>query len=381
MDRSYPSSELRSPAYTRHKALKGTFSISLENLEDWDATEQRNNKPKEAAHKRLYNKYKMAYFSHSLRHPNRPKLINSHISVQLENSESTGATSKMMTKFSSTKSKDNNKKRLCSSQDKKEKSLISRYHSLNPLLFSPYSGNLSLSLKPSACSSNLTSEKIGNNRMSTSMSNIVAPLDKKFKKSSPTRPNHAPSAPTSPSRSSLRVFTRDKCSTANNSPNSSLNSSTICFETCSPTASTPISDPQNSASVDTPSVSPIRACETKQLKSGIDDGISRGMGTSLSSSSVGDTSNKVLPKSNFVLPTLLIDKPLSNEPYSRNARAVPKRIPSMIGTRRFPQGQENAGFQDHAAFPSGHPGARWKLWKQKTCPDLLKTRSSDNLFR
>ena len=361
--------------------LNGTYSISLDNLEDWNILDQSAAKQEKQTNLKI-NKCKMAYFTKSLLHPTKQK--DQTVAHKKESDNTENNVFQVTRNLSrSQKEKQNCKSTGSSSQKKKEKTTVSRYHSLNPLIFSSASISYGVFSKSSSNSSrSFLSSKRSKNRMSTSMSNIASP-DKKNKKSpSPTRTGHPPSAPTSPSRS-LRVFTKEQYSSANNSPNSSLYSSITCFETVTPATSTPVSDSCNVPPIDTPSVSPISDSQGDKCKLNFVGNLYSEMKLStLISPGTTDPLEKVNKKPSFVLPTLQIDKPHPSHGTSfGSVRGCPRKFPGVMGNRGYTHGTEKGNLQDQTNFPCGHPGARWKLWKQKTCPDLLKTRSSENLFR
>ena len=220
------------------------------------------------------------------------------------------------------------------------------------------------------------STKFPSSRMSTSMSNISSSGDRSKKCHSPTVSFHAPSAPTSPSRPSLKVTNKMSFGSQNPSLNSSNGSLVSHSEYHSPPTSTPIKEGGPMPSFGSPVVSPIT-----EIKSGshISRQSSRFQGYRISAFGPGGSlrETKISEHSGLRLPIVKLNssKSNSNSPVG-GPREYPKRFSSMI------KGKGHNFAKEEAAYgPDDHVGPRWKLWKQKTCPDLLKTASTDNLFR
>ena len=88
--------------------------------------------------------------------------------------------------------------------------------------------------------------------------------------------------------------------------------------------------------------------------------------------------NKLIPFLPIPLSPVLSTEPDEYYKPIRRVGSSSATNRSILGPGRYPG--ENFGPRPIRGPPPFGP-TKWKLFKRKTCPDLLKTRSTDNLFR
>lgn len=338
------------------KRLQSAHSISLDNLEEWEQLERSQD------NELFYQKPKFHDLKCSLKKfPSKGKKLlfrtkSSKIPIINKPVESSPSYEGLE----------------CVRSLTPERASVSAFHSLSPKTTSKFSEATSKSYnsKPENkfFGRSLLSTKSAYTRMSTSMSNISSKCERKIKQS-PSSTRFAPSAPTSPSKS-LNVtpcnqqhpYHSGSSVTCYDSSSSSPRSSVTCLESSPVSASTPVSETSKKPALNFHALSPID-CTHDTHRWGLHQSLRQDK----------CAANKSW-KTELILPILQIDKPTV-------VNMTPPR-PEITGSRRFASNScRRSPNLDNRLSPSSALSPRWKLWKQKTCPDLLKTRSSDNLFR